>query len=145
MVTVEKEPNPVDRHVGGRIRMRRRVLGISQDKLAEAVGLTFQQVQKYEKGSNRVSASRLFAIASLLQVPVMYFFEGLPSPGSFDNTSTLDPNTERVVHAFLTTAEGLELARRFPLIQSGRLRRQVLQLVRAMSEEDVPVAGAMSE
>ena len=79
-MTLERSPNPVDLHVGGRIRMRRRILGISQEKLADALGLTFQQVQKYERGANRVSASNLYEIARTLQAPITYFFEGLADP-----------------------------------------------------------------
>ena len=74
-------PNPIDLHVGARIRMRRRLLGVSQERLAEALGLTFQQVQKYERGANRVSASKLYEIARTLQTPVTYFFDGLADAG----------------------------------------------------------------
>jgi len=78
----KKAPNPIDKHVGSRVRMRRMMLSMSQEKLGDALGLTFQQVQKYEKGTNRVGASRLQQIAQILQVPVSFFFEGAPhSPG----------------------------------------------------------------
>src|SRR5579884_3539019 len=76
----KKAPNPIDKHVGSRVRMRRMMLGMSQEKLGDAIGLTFQQVQKYEKGSNRIGASRLQQIALILQVPVSFFFEGAPPP-----------------------------------------------------------------
>jgi transcriptional regulator with XRE-family HTH domain len=75
----KKVPNPIDRHVGSRVRMRRMMLGMSQEKLGDALGLTFQQVQKYEKGANRIGASRLQQISQILQVPVSFFFEGAPS------------------------------------------------------------------
>src|SRR5919198_2668524 len=78
-------PNPIDIHVGGRVRLRRTLLGMSQEKLAEAIGLTFQQVQKYERGANRVGASRLFDLARGLDVPVSYFFEDM-APGVQDKT-----------------------------------------------------------
>ena len=78
----KKAPNPIDKHVGSRVRMRRMMLSMSQEKLGDALGLTFQQVQKYEKGTNRIGASRLQAIANILQVPVSFFFEGAPhTPG----------------------------------------------------------------
>src|SRR3954468_5429255 len=76
---LERGPNPVDLHVGARIRMRRKLLGVSQERLADQLGLTFQQVQKYERGANRVSASKLYEIARALQTSVAYFFEGLAS------------------------------------------------------------------
>src|ERR1700730_17438468 len=76
----KKAPNPIDRHVGSRVRMRRMMLNMSQEKLGDALGLTFQQVQKYEKGTNRIGASRLQQISLILQVPVSFFFEGAPAP-----------------------------------------------------------------
>ena len=135
MGDVQKKPNPVDTHVGSRIRVRRRVAGLSQEDLARALELTFQQIQKYERGSNRVSASKLFGIAGVLQVPVSYFFEGLPEPGPKSRAEGPDEDTESAIRAFLTTPEGLELARRFPMIPKGRLRKQVLELVRVLSDE----------
>src|SRR3982751_2918628 len=100
----QRSPNPVDLHVGSRVRMRRKMLGISQERLAEALGLTFQQVQKYERGANRVSASKLYEIARFLSTPVAYFFEGLAeTPGGEDSEA------EQTVHDFLMTSEGLEL------------------------------------
>jgi len=75
---VKKPPSPVDKYVGSRVRMRRKMLGMSQEKLADGLGLTFQQVQKYEKGANRIGASRLQQISHILQIPVPFFFEGAP-------------------------------------------------------------------
>ncbi|MEI7931435.1 MAG: helix-turn-helix domain-containing protein [Alphaproteobacteria bacterium] len=129
----EKSPNPVDLYVGGRIRMRRRSLGVSQEKLAEDLGLTFQQVQKYERGANRVSASKLYEIARSLQTPVAFFFEGLNDP---TQDGAYDPPADIFVHEFLMTNEGLELAAVFPKVKKSRLRRRILDLVRAMAEED---------
>src|SRR5205085_12524775 len=80
MVMTKKAPNPIDKHVGSRVRMRRMMLGMSQEKLGGALHLTFQQVQKYEKGTNRIGASRLQQISHILQVPVSFFFEGAPAP-----------------------------------------------------------------
>jgi transcriptional regulator with XRE-family HTH domain len=132
-----QSPNPIDLHVGARIRVCRRTLGVTQEKLGEALGLTFQQVQKYERGANRVSASKLYEIAVSLQTSVAYFFEGLADP-SADDPSGLDAlPCAQTVHAFMMTAEGLELARLFPRLPRGRLRRRLLDLLRAMVGEDV--------
>nr|WP_062098491.1 helix-turn-helix domain-containing protein [Caulobacter sp. CCH5-E12] len=133
-----RSPNPVDLHVGGRVRTRRKVMGVSQEQLAAGLKLTFQQVQKYERGANRISASKLYEIAGELKVPVSYFFEGLADPAD----GAPDPAGEaasRTMDAFLSTPEGLELAEKFARIGRGRVRRQILELVRAMSEEDSPL------
>jgi len=131
LVDLDRAPNPIDRHVGLRIRMRRKELGVSQERLAESIGLTFQQVQKYERAANRVSASKLWEMARALNTSIAYFYEGLSStpepPGS---------NLPReTVQDFLMTPEGLELASSFPKISQGRLRRKILDLVRVMAEE----------
>jgi transcriptional regulator with XRE-family HTH domain len=128
-------PNPVDLHVGARIRLRRRMQGVSQEKLAEALGLTFQQVQKYERGANRVSASKLYEIASALRSPVSYFFDGLADPAAEESLAAA-PSQEGTVHAFLMTAEGLELARLFPRVTRGPVRRSVLDLLRAVVDDE---------
>jgi transcriptional regulator with XRE-family HTH domain len=131
-------PNPVDLHVGARIRMRRRMQGVSQERLAEALGLTFQQVQKYERGANRVSASKLYDIAATLRAPISYFFEGLSDPSSEDGADAGDGGAdEQTVHAFLMTSEGLELARCFTRLPRGRVRRRFLELIRAISGDDL--------
>ena len=130
-----KSPNPVDLHVGGRVRMRRKMLGISQERLAEALGLTFQQVQKYERGANRISASKLYEIARFLSAPIAYFFEGLSDPAA-GRAAGDDLGAEQHVHGFLMTSEGLELAAAFPRIGRARLRRRILDLVRSLTEED---------
>ena len=130
-----KSPNPVDLHVGGRVRMRRKMLGISQERLAEALGLTFQQVQKYERGANRISASKLYEIARFLSAPIAYFFEGLNDPAAGNAAGDIH-GAEQHVHGFLMTSEGLELAAAFPRIGRARLRRRILDLVRSLTEED---------
>ena len=127
----ERHPNPVDLHVGARIRMRRKILGVSQERLADDLGLTFQQIQKYERGANRVSASKLYEIAKSLQSPVGYFFEGL-----VDATTGLSETGDNFVHDFLMTDEGLELATVFPRISRAKVRRRILDLVRSMAEEE---------
>ena len=145
MGDVQRGPNPVDTHVGSRIRVRRKVAGLTQEDLAHALGLTFQQVQKYERGANRVSASKLFGIAGVLQVPVSYFFDGLPQPQDMSRGDAPAEETEGAIRDFLNTSEGLELARRFPLIPKGRLRKQILELVRALSDEPLSMAEVVEQ
>ena len=129
-------PNPVDVSVGGRIRLRRRLLKVSQERLAYDLGLTPQQVQKYERARNGVSASRLYQIARSLGAPVAYFFEELADPGHDDGQGEAAPTEQ--VHAFLMTPEGVELARLFPQVPR-RLRRHLLELVRDLA--DRPESG----
>ena len=102
----KKAPNPIDKHVGSRVRMRRMMLAMSQEKLGDALGLTFQQVQKYEKGTNRIGASRLQQISHILQVPVAFFFEGAPNLQGQDGPRT-DAPSPAYVSDFLATSEGL--------------------------------------
>jgi transcriptional regulator with XRE-family HTH domain len=137
-----RSPNPVDLHVGARIRMRRRMQGISQERLADALGLTFQQVQKYERGANRVSASKLYEIASALKAPIAYFFDGLSDPAGENPSEGHDGGNEQTVHAFLMTTEGLELARSFTRIGRGRVRRRCLELIRALAGDELEEVGA---
>lgn len=131
-----KKPNPIDVHVGGRIRMRRNMLGMSQEKLGESLGITFQQVQKYEKGTNRVGASRLQDIASILNTPVSFFFEDAPNKESSANPVRAEEGPNAFALEFCTSAEGLMLNRAFVKIQNPKLRRRVIDLVRAMAQED---------
>ena len=133
------KPNPVDIHVGQRIRLRRTLLGMSQEKLGEALGLTFQQVQKYERGANRVGSSRLFQLARVLDVPVSYFFEEMSAettarakaaatdPGLAEDTSEgyqADPMTKR---------ETLELVRAYYRITDPKLRRRLFDMTKALA------------
>lgn len=127
-----KEPNPIDRHVGNRVRTQRMLAGVSQERLGEALGVSFQQIQKYEKGINRISASRLQQVAHLLQVEVSVFFQGTP------------PATSLVVAAqssgpevldFTLTAEGVQLNRAFVKIKSGHIRRKLVDLAEALAAE----------
>ena len=129
-----RKPSSVDVHVGGRVRVRRRLINMTQESLADLISVTFQHVQKYERGTNRISASKLFAIAEALEVPISYFFDGL------DETSGGQPageGSEQTIQSFLRTSEGLELARLFPKIARGPLRRRILELVRAAALEEV--------
>jgi transcriptional regulator with XRE-family HTH domain len=130
-----KAPNPVDKYVGSRVRMRRIMLGMSQEKLGEALGLTFQQIQKYEKGTNRVGASRIQQIAEVLQVPVSFLFEGGPtaSPGK-DNFG--EGTSPAYVSDFLATSEGLALTRAFTRIADTKLRRSIVDLVEQIAARE---------
>src|SRR2546430_4953292 len=112
MAAAKKAPNPIDKHVGSRVRMRRMMLAMSQEKLDDSLGLTFQQVQKYEKGTNRIGASRLQQISHILQVPVSFFFEGAPTsnPDAASNDKNLSP---AFLSDFLATSEGLSLTKAF--------------------------------
>lgn len=130
---LERTPNPIDRHVGLRIRLRRRELGVSQERLADSIGLTFQQVQKYERAANRVSASKLWEMAKALRTTITYFYEGLADPVA--TPAETDSETSDI-QAFLMTPEGMELAALFPQIRRARVRRRLLDLVRAMAEEE---------
>jgi transcriptional regulator with XRE-family HTH domain len=133
---IKKAPNPIDKHVGSRVRMRRMMLGMSQEKLGERLGLTFQQVQKYEKGTNRIGASRLQQIAAILSVPVSFFFEGAPSGEPAPEGGFADVGGASYVADFLSTSEGLALNRAFIRIKDAKVRRKVVDLVNAIAGED---------
>ena len=136
MTENKKKPNPIDIHVGSRVRLRRNMLGMSQEKLGEALGITFQQIQKYEKGTNRVGASRLQAIATVLQVPVAFFFEDAPGhQAAFAGGLAEDSSTAYVVD-FLNSAEGLQLNRAFVKIADAKVRRKVIDLVKSLGASD---------
>ncbi len=126
--------NPIDKHVGGRVRMRRMMLGMSQGTLGDGLGLTFQQVQKYEKGMNRIGAGRLQHISQILQVPVPFFFEGAPDlsgqPRGFGTASS-----PAYVSDFLATTDGLALTKAFMRIKDQGMRRCIVDLVEKIVEE----------
>jgi len=132
MAENKKKPNPIDIHVGSRVRLRRNMLGMSQEKLGENLGITFQQIQKYEKGTNRVGASRLQAIASILGVPVSFFFEN--APGGNSGGFAEDDSAQFVVD-FMNSSEGLQLNRSFVRISDPKVRRKIVDLVRALADD----------
>ena len=129
----DRSPNRVDLHVGMRIRLRRRTIGLSQERLAEALGLTFQQVQKYERGVNRVSASKLYEIARILRAPITSFVEGLAEPETLDRAVVRENGGADFVYDLVMTQEGLELAALFPKVDR-RHRRLLVEMARALSE-----------
>jgi transcriptional regulator with XRE-family HTH domain len=134
-MVAKKAPNPIDKHVGSRVRMRRMMLGMSQERLGDSLGLTFQQVQKYEKGTNRIGASRLQQISHILQVPVAFFFEGAPVlQGASDKMN--EAPSPAYVSDFLATSEGLSLTKAFMRIKEPRLRRRIVDLVEAIAGEE---------
>jgi transcriptional regulator with XRE-family HTH domain len=130
----KKAPNPIDKHVGSRVRMRRMMLSMSQEKLGDALGLTFQQVQKYEKGTNRIGASRLQQIANILQVPVSFFFEG--APHTAHSSGMAEAPSPAYVSDFLATSDGLSLTKAFMRIKNNKLRRRIVDLVEQIAGED---------
>jgi transcriptional regulator with XRE-family HTH domain len=132
----KKAPNPIDKHVGSRVRMRRMMLSMSQEKLGDALGLTFQQVQKYEKGTNRIGASRLQQISHILQVPVEFFFEGAPSGQGPSADGMREAPSPAYVSDFLATSEGLALTKAFMRIKEPKLRRRIVDLVQQIAGED---------
>jgi transcriptional regulator with XRE-family HTH domain len=128
-----KIPDPTDKYVGSRVRMRRMMLSMSQEKLGDALGLTFQQVQKYEKGTNRISASRLQQMCNILQVPVSFFFEGAPPPGGHRGGMN-EAVSPAYVAEFLGTVDGLALIKAFMRIKSATLRRHIVELVQQIAD-----------
>ena len=128
--------NPIDKHVGSRVRMRRMMLGMSQTTLADGLGLTFQQVQKYEKGTNRMGASRLQHISHILQIPVPFFFEDAPNvPGQHKGFGEAPSPT--YVSEFLATKDGLALTKAFMRITEPGLRRRIVHLVEEIAGDDL--------
>jgi transcriptional regulator with XRE-family HTH domain len=130
----KKAPNPTDKHAGSRVRMRRMALGMSQEKLGNALGLTFQQVQKYEKGTNRIGASRLQQIAQILEVQVSFFFEGAPAAITIGRHEGAP--SPAYVSDFLATSDGLALTKAFMKIGDAKLRRRIVNLVEQMAGSD---------
>jgi len=133
----KKQANPIDIQVGNRVRIRRMLIGMSQERLGDLLGLTFQQVQKYEKGVNRIGAGRLFEMARILNVPVDFFYEGVnsaPRPGG-------DAEGEGApVMEFISSGEGLQLSLAFMKIKDAKVRKRVLDLVKSLAEEEAAKA-----
>ena len=132
---IKKAPNPIDKHVGSRVRMRRMMIGMSQEKLGEKLGITFQQIQKYEKGTNRIGASRLQQIATVLSVPVSFFFEGAPVPETAGGAVS-EPASPAYVSDFLSSSDGLALTKAFMKVKDAKVRRRIVDLVEAMVADE---------
>jgi transcriptional regulator with XRE-family HTH domain len=131
----KKSPNPIDKHVGARVRMRRMMVSMSQEKLGDKLGITFQQIQKYEKGTNRIGASRLQNIAQVLSVPVGFFFEGAPTADSMSSGLSESPSPA-YVSDFLATSDGLALTKAFMKVKDAKVRRRIVDLVQSIAAED---------
>lgn len=132
----KKKPNPTDIYVGSRIRLRRNMLGMSQEALGEKLGITFQQIQKYEKGTNRVGASRLQAIASVLGAPVAFFFEGSPAESAVSGQGFAEDASSTFSLDFCSSAEGLQLNRAFSRIADVKVRRKIIDLVKVLAADE---------
>ncbi|MCF6275353.1 MAG: helix-turn-helix domain-containing protein [Robiginitomaculum sp.] len=129
-----RSPNPVDTHVGTRVRLRRQVMKMSQEKLGNALGVTFQQVQKYERGANRVGASRLWKMSQVLDVPVSFFYEGLGE--DMPSTEFSEGDQTPIVYEFINSTDGVSLAMAVSKIKNKAVRRQILELARSLSAEE---------
>jgi transcriptional regulator with XRE-family HTH domain len=136
-----KTPNPIDKHVGSRVRMRRVLVGLSQEKLGDSLGVTFQQVQKYEKGTNRIGASRLQQISKVLGVPVSFFFDDAPGEENKADGFAEAGSSDYVVD-FLSTSEGIALNRAFLRVRDPRVRRRIVDLVSALGDSNGSTPGA---
>lgn len=133
----EKRPHPIDVHVGGRVRLRRTMVGMSQDKLADSLGLTFQQIQKYEKGVNRIGASRVFEISRILGVPIQFFFDDYDADtGRSYGFAEAGPDDGAAMMELLNSPEGVQLCKHFASITDPKIRKRVLELVKSLSDGD---------
>ena len=130
----KKKPNPIDTHVGSRIRLRRNMIGMSQEKLGESLGITFQQIQKYEKGMNRISVARLVDIAKILNVDIDFFFDGIKSGKT--EAGFADSGAPPYVADMMSTPEGLQLVRTFASIKSSKIRKSIVQLVSTLAAQE---------
>jgi transcriptional regulator with XRE-family HTH domain len=131
----KKQANPVDAQVGNRVRLRRMLIGMSQERLGELLGLTFQQVQKYEKGVNRIGAGRLFQVAHILGVPISYFYEGVAEQMSGSSGSILGVVTPPVME-FLASGEGLQLSLAFMRVKDAKVRKRVIDLIKSLATDE---------
>jgi transcriptional regulator with XRE-family HTH domain len=133
---MKKSTSSIDKEIGSRVRMRRISIGMSQEKLGEMLGLTFQQVQKYEKGTNRISVGRLVDIAKILGVGIDFFFNGIKSIKV--DQGFAEEGTPPYVADMMSTPEGLQLVRTFASIKSPKVRKSIVQLVSALATQDEP-------
>lgn len=129
-------PDPIDIHVGSRVRLRRTLLGMSQEKLGDALGLTFQQVQKYERGANRIGSSRLFKLSQILDVPVSFFFDDMPEEVEKRNRGLAEAPAEPFEADQLSKRETLELVRAYYRITDPKVRKRIFELVKAIGASD---------
>lgn len=135
MAEKAKVPNPIDIHVGSRVRLRRTMMSMSQEKLGDALGITFQQIQKYEKGTNRIGASRMQQISAALKVPVAFFFEDAPNQSGTPATGMSEASSTSYVVDFLSSPEGIQLNRAFVRISNPAIRRKIVDMVKTLADE----------
>ena len=126
------KPDPIDIHVGSRVRLRRTLLGMSQEKLGRALGLTFQQIQKYERGANRIGSSRLYKLSRIMDVPVSFFFEEMPDETALRATALREKTGETFKTEQLSKRETLELVRAYYRIENPKVRKRIFELVKAV-------------
>ena len=131
----KKQANPIDVQVGNRVRIRRMLIGMSQERLGDLLGLTFQQVQKYEKGVNRIGAGRLFEVSRILNVPVDFFYEGVTAQLT-GQPGMAEPEGAPPVMEFVSSGEGLQLSLAFMKIKDPKVRKRVLDLVKSLAEDE---------
>lgn len=134
VAVAKKQANPIDAYVGNRMRLRRMLIGLSQEKMGEMLGLTFQQVQKYEKGVNRIGAGRLYQIADILSVPINYFYDGFVGQDDRVPSVANDDTATKPVMDFLSSGEGLQLTLAFMRIKDGKVRKRVIDLIKSLSD-----------
>lgn len=127
-------PHPIDVHVGSRVKLRRMILGLSQEALGKSLGLTFQQIQKYEKGVNRIGASRMFEMAQLLDVPVQFFYEDVGGGRPADGFA--ETGAGEAVMDLVNSPEGVQLCRYFSAIKDPEVKKRVLDLVKSIAENE---------
>ena len=139
----KKQANSIDAQVGNRVRLRRMLVGMSQEKLGELLGLTFQQVQKYEKGVNRIGAGRLYHVGQILGVPVSYFYEDVMEQGPANSAVANDRATPSAVE-FLSSSEGMQLTLAFMRIREPKVRRRVIDLVKTLADGESESQSAQS-
>ena len=129
-------PHPVDVHVGQRVKLRRTLMGMTQGKLGESIGLTFQQIQKYEKGVNRIGASRVYEMAQLLSVPVQFFYDGVGGDGAAAPQGFAEGDAPHPVMELVSSPEGVQLCRYFAAIRDPQVKKRVLDLVKSIAETE---------
>lgn len=129
---VKSNPEPVDVHVGSRVRLRRTLLGMSQDKLGKALSLTFQQIQKYERGANRIGSSRLYQLSQILDVPVSFFFDDMPAEVTGKASGMADGDKQSFEVGQLSRRETLELVRAYYKIKDPSVRKKLFEMVKAL-------------
>ncbi len=132
----KKRANTVDAHVGHRVRLRRMLIGMSRERLGELLGLTFQQVQKYEKGVNRIGAGRLYEIAGILGVPISFFYDDIEGDASRAPAGNGQTGEPQPVLDFMSTGEGIQLSVAFMRVKDVTVRRKILDLVRSLGKDD---------